>query len=146
MKKYKASSKWFNIALLISFFLGRIIGAILGYPALFSWSLFSLCLLVIFLTPWRYCFACGALWINEKAIMQGTSLKNCSRVIERTAAVLQAYEIFGVLYYAFSTHPLKNCNKKQLLSLVRHKEAILYPWMPQMVHDFPEIFSHKDNS
>ena len=81
-----------------------------------------------------------------EAIMQGTSLKNCSRVIERTAAVVQAYEIFGVLYYAFSTHPLKNCNKKQLLSLVRHKEAILYPWMPQMVHDFPEIFSHKDNS
>lgn len=143
MKQYKASRKWFFISFSISFTVGWIIGAFVGQRALFAWGFSALCLLAIFLTPWRYYLACGTLSIDEKAIMQGTSLNKSARTVEREGAMVKVYQIFGLLYYAISTQPLEKLDNKQLLRLVRSKEAILYPCMPQMPHDFPELFARK---
>lgn len=49
----------------------------------------------------------------------------------------------GRLYYAFALQPLKTCSNKELLKLVRQKKAILYPWAPQLAHDYPELFERK---
>ena len=146
MKQYKASKKWFIIAMLISFDVGWIIGAFVGQRALFAWGLFALCLLAIFLTPWRYYCACGTLSIDENAIMQGTSLNKPVRSIDRAGATVKVYQIFGLLYYAISAQPLEKLDNKQLLRLVRSKEAILYPCMPQLPHDFPALFARKSNA
>ena len=51
--------------------------------------------------------------------------------------------LWGVLYYAFALQPLKTCSNKELLKLVRQKKAILYPWAPQLAHDYPELFERK---
>ena len=95
------------------------------------------------LTPYGYYVACGKLWLDGKTIRQGTSRQNFTRSLDQTRAYAQPRMIWGVLYYAFALQPLKTCSNKDLLKLVRQKKAILYPWAPQLAHDYPELFERK---
>ena len=88
-------------------------------------------------------YAVWVLWLDGKTIRQGTSRQNFTRSLDQTRAYAQPRMIWGVLYYAFALQPLKTCSNKKLLKLVRQKKAILYPWAPQLAHDYPELFERK---
>ena len=64
--------------------------------------------------------------------------------LDRENVTVSTIRLYKTLFVVFLVRPLEGMDIRRIAKLQREGKAILYPYLPDMAKDFPELFSELD--
>lgn len=143
LRKYAfVPPKWCSITLYGIF----ILAIALLFTDLFPMSSIAggIFLLVLFtfcaLTPIKYFCGIVAIYVDEKRLNQKWfGIITCQLAFDHVH--VRSMPWLGKYFKVFSKNDLSGKSRKEIFRAVRKKEAMVYPWVPEMERDFPDLLS-----
>ena len=112
---------------------------------LFSWAYdvfflaLLLCVMFYVLTPYKYFPLFSSLCIDDRYITKRLFGIYVTRKLDRNQVHINHLILHGEYYVVFSRNNIP-ASLRDVLHAVHLRQAILYPWKPNMGKDFPELF------